>query len=163
MYWFTVSTKPHQERLAEMNVGRLGVETFYPQVQQRKIIRRRRQTVVGPLFPGYFFARFDLGAHHRGVTYATGVRSIVTFGSTPAVVNDQIIQGIQARLQDGYLVVPTPSFKSGDVIHIRDGPLEGLDAVFEREMTDRQRVVILLRALSYQARVVLPVEQVASA
>ena len=162
MHWYTVNTKPHQEHLAEINVRRLGVESSYPKMSQSKIIRRRRQTVVGPLFPGYFFARFELGDHYRAVSYATGVRSIVTFGSTPAVVSDEIIRGLQARLQEGCLIVPKPSFKSGDVIRIRQGPLEGLEAVFEREVSDRQRVVLLLRALAYQARVVVPIEQVAN-
>ena len=68
MHWYAVNTKPHHERLADLNLGRLGVETFYPQMKQKKVIRRREETVSGPLFPGYLFARFDMDVHNRAVT-----------------------------------------------------------------------------------------------
>ncbi len=160
MPWYTVNTKPQHERVAELSLQKLGVETFYPQLKQRKVIRRRAETRIGPLFPGYLFARFQLDTHYRAVTYARGVRNIVTFGTMPATVEDEIIEGIRARLHDGYLTVPAPSFMPGEIIRIQTGPLQGLEAVFVREMSDHERVVLLLRTLTYQARVVLPVEQV---
>ena len=162
MPWYTVNTKLQHERVAELNLQRLGVETFYPQLKQRKVIRRRAETRIGPLFPGYLFARFQLDTHYRAVTYARGVRNIVTFGTLPATVEDEIIEGIRARLHDGYLTVPAPSFMPGEIIRIQTGPLQGLEAVFVREMSDHERVVLLLRTLTYQARVVLPFEQVAN-
>ncbi len=45
-------------------------------------------------------------------------------------------------------------------MRIQDGPLQGLEAIFEREMGDRQRVALLLQSVSYQARVVVRVDQV---
>ena len=160
MPWYTVNTKPQHERVAELSLQKLGVETFYPQLKQRKVIRRRAETRIGPLFPGYLFARFQLDTQYRAVTYASGVRNIVTFGTMPATVEDEIIEGIRARLHDGYLTVPAPSFMPGEIIRIQTGPLQGLEAIFVREMSDHERVVLLLRTLTYQARVVLPVEQV---
>jgi transcriptional antiterminator RfaH len=162
MPWYTVNTKSQHERVAELSLQQLGVETFYPQLKQRKVIRRRAETRIGPLFPGYLFARFQLDTQYRAVTYARGVRNIVTFGTMPATVEDEIIEGIRARLHDGYLTVPTPSFMPGEIIRIQTGPLQGLEAVFVREMSDQERVVLLLRTLTYQARVVLPFEQVAN-
>ncbi len=160
MPWYAVNTKPQHERVAELSLQKLGVETFYPQLKQRKVIRRRAETRIGPLFPRYLFARFQLDTHYRAVTYARGVRNIVTFGTLPATVEDEIIEGIRARLHDGYLTVPAPSFMPGEIIRIQTGPLQGLEAVFVREMSDHERVVLLLRRLTYQARVVLPFEQV---
>ena len=160
MQWYTVNTKPQHERVAELSLQKLGVETFYPQLKQRKVIRRRAETRIGPLFPGYLFARFQLDTHYRAVTYARGVRNIVTFGTMPATVEDEIIEGIRARLHDGYLTVPAPSFMPGEIIRVQTGPLQGLEAVFVREMSDHERVVLLLRTLTYQARIVLPFEQV---
>jgi len=51
--------------------------------------------------------------------------------------------------------VPTSTFRPGQVVRIQEGPLHGLEAIFEREMPGYQRAVLLLRALSYQARVVV--------
>ena len=163
MQWYTVYTKPNHERQAELSLQRLGVETFYPQVKQKKVIRRREQTVIASLFPRYFFARLNLEAHYRAATFARGVRSLVAFGPLPVAVDEEIIRGIRARLQDGYLAVPTQSFTPGEIVRIHTGLLQGLEAVFEREMTDHQRAVLLLQTLAYQARVVVPLEQVANA
>lgn len=160
MYWYAVNSKPHQERMAELNVRRIGVETFCPWVKQSRIVRRKWQTAIAPLFPGYFFARCDLERDYRGVTYATGVRSLVTFGAAPAVVSDEIVQGIRDRVHEGYVSFPAPALKVGGPMRIRDGPLQGLEAVLERRLGDRQRVVLLLQALAYQARVIVPIEQV---
>ena len=162
MHWYAVNTKSHHEQLAELNLQRLGVETFYPQIKQRKVIRRKEKTVIGPLFPGYLFARFHVATSYRAVTYARGVRRIVAFGSTPARVDEDLIQGMKTRLCNGY-VSPNPRrLAPGQVVRIQDGPLSGIEAVFEREMPDHQRVVLLLRTLAYQARVVVPFEQVAN-
>ena len=160
MHWYAVRTKPNQERQAELSVQRLGVETFYPQMKQRRVIRRREQMIIGSLFPGYLFARLNMAVHYRAAKYARGVLDLVAFGSIPAIVDDEIIEGMRARLQDGCLTLPAPALTPGEVVRIQAGPLQGLEAVFEREMSDHQRVVLLLRTLTYQARVVLPFEQV---
>ena len=160
MHWYAVRTKPNQERQAELSVQRLGVETFYPQMKQRRVIRRREQMIIGSLFPGYLFARLNMAVHYRAAKYARGVLDLVAFGSIPAIVDDEIIGGIRARLRDGCLTLPAPALIPGEVVRIHAGHLQGLEAVFEREMSDHQRVVLLLRTLTYQARVVLPFEQV---
>lgn len=163
MQWYAVNTKPHQEHLAELNLTRIGVETFFPQFTQSKLVRRKRQTVINPLFPGYMFARFELETHYRAVTYSHGVRKVVDFGRAPAVVDDEIIRAIQSTIHDGFVALPHPSFTPGQVVRIKEGPLRGLEAIFEREMGDHERVVLLLRALSYQARVIMDLEQLVSA
>ena len=162
MEWYTVNTKPRQEHQAVLNLQTLGVQTFYPQIQVRKRVRRVMKRVTGPLFPGYIFARFDLETYFRTVTYARGVRKVVSFGPKPSPVDEEVIAGINARLTNGCLTVPLVSLTPGQCVRIQGGPLEGLEAIFEREMSDHQRVVLLLRALASQWRVVVPVQQVAN-
>ncbi|MCI0529834.1 MAG: hypothetical protein L0Y56_20515 [Nitrospira sp.] len=160
MYWYVVNTKPKQEKLVEMNLRQLGIETFYPQIQQHKVIQGKRQVVCGPLFPGYLFARFNLDLHYRAVKYARSVRKLVAFGSAPATVDEMIIEAIRARVQNGYVTVSPPSFRPGQMVRIDQGPLRGLEAVFKQQMSSQQRVVLLLRTISYQARVIVDLEQV---
>src|SRR3972149_8465934 len=161
MHWYAVNTKPRQENIAQWNLKRLGVEAFCPQLKQNKVIRRKRQVVVGPLFPGYLFVRFNVDTHYRAVNYAQGVRKLVAFGPVPVVVEDEIIESIKSRLDDGCMTVPVSSLTPGQIVRIHEGPFEGFEAVFEREMSDHQRVVLLLRTLSYQARVVVDREHIA--
>ncbi len=162
MHWYTVNTKPRQEHIAKLNLRRLGVETFCPMVKESKVIRRRRQTVVGPLFPCYLFCRFGYEDLQRAVSYARGVRRIVVFGSTPGVVEQDLIDAMKSRLEDGYVTLNSPKLSPGDLVRIQDGPLSGLEAVFERQMSGHQRGVLLLRTLAYQARVFIPLDQLAN-
>lgn len=156
MRWYAIHTKPLQERLASSNLRSVGVETFLPCLKQRKRIRRVETTVTNPLFPGYLFAKFDLTEHFRAVTYARGVRKIVAFGAAPAAVDEQIIASIKNRLEDGYLATPSRAIAKGQLVRIRDGPMRGIEAVFEREMSGQQRAVLLLKTLGCQARAVVP-------
>src|SRR6185295_7887815 len=160
MHWYAVSTKPHQEKQAELHIKQYGIECFLPRLKESKIIRRMHKTVIVPLFPGYLFARFDLDKHCRAVSYATGVRKIVEFGSGPVELDPAMIDAIKNRLHDGYVTLMPVRPASGQVVHIKGGPLAGLEAVFIREMTDRNRASLLLNTLGFQARLTLNMDQV---
>ncbi len=157
--WFLVHTQPRQELVAEQSLLRLGVETFFPRIRQQRVIRRRPRVVTGPLFPGYVFARFDVATRWRAVNYACGVTRIVVFGETPAVVPDELVSGLVARMEEGAVVV-RQRFAAGDRVRVSWGPFEGLEALFERELSDQQRVVLLLQTVGFPARVVVDVTQV---
>jgi len=138
MEWHVVRTKPHQEYLVESGLTRVGNEILCPRITDQRLIRREMQPVISPLSPGYVFARFR-SSHSRMVMYTNGVRNLVSFGSAPAVVSPEVIDGIRDRLQGGVVALNTPHFSHGDVMSIQDGPLCGLEAVFEREMSGQQR------------------------
>ena len=162
VHWYLVHSKPHQESVAKSNLQWLGVETFFPQLRQLKIIRRRKQFTISPLFPGYLFSRFDMATEFRKVTYAQGVRKVVMFGSFPAQVDEETIASIKARIQVGYLHRRSSSFKVGQVVQIKEGPFLGLEVVFEKDLSGAQRVALLLKTVAYQARIIINREQLAN-
>jgi len=162
-HWYLVHVKTRAEKMASVHLDRLGLETFCPQLKQEKIIRRIRREVLTPFFPGYVFVKFDPMFQFRAVQYATGVRKIVTFGDTLARVDSSIIETMRERMTKGCVHVSNhSSFQPGQKVRIHDGPLQGFEAVFECEMSDRQRVTLLLKTVAYQARVVVPVSQIAN-
>ena len=160
MHWYAISTKPHQEKQAELHIKQCGIECFLPLLKESKIIRRMRKTVIGPLFPGYLFARFDLDKHYRAVSYATGVRKIVEFGSGPVELDATMIDAIKERLNNGYVTLMPVRPVHGQVVHIKGGPLAGMEAVFMREMRDRSRVLLLLNTLGLHAKLTIDIDQV---
>ena len=162
MNWYAVHTKTHQEALAELALERLGVETFCPRIQQTQRMGRRGLSATGPLFPGYLFARFHLDTQYRAVNFARGVRKIVAFGPAPAMVDDEMIESIRSRLRNGAIPAQQPLFTPGQTVRVQGGPLRGLEAVFERETSDRQRIVLLFQMLSSQAHLVVDLEHVAN-
>lgn len=159
--WYTIHTKPRQEILAELNIRSLGIETLYPKIKKEKIIRRKKRDLVLPLFPGYLFAYFNLSTHYRMVHYANGVYKVVSFGDLPPTpVDNEVINAIKSREEDGYISLEPINLKPGDLVEIKDGPFEGLSAIFEREIPDKERVVLLLDILSRQTHILIDRQRV---
>jgi transcriptional antiterminator RfaH len=156
LHWFAVQAKPASEALAETNLRLQHMETLYPQVQ--KVVRRRgrkSRNVKRPFFPGYLFARFAPADSLRSVTYSLGVTRVVGTREQPLPVEDAIIDDIRERMDArGCVTLEEPALKAGDSVDIMDGPFCGWSGVFERELSDGQRVVILLQALE-QCRLVV--------
>lgn len=161
--WYVVMTKPNQEHFVESNLSKLEAEVFCPRIKQYQLIRRKYTQTTSPLFPGYVFTRVCLATQYRAVIYARGVRNLLSFGGTPAVVGAEVVDAIRAKLQGGYIEIPRHSFTPGAAARIGSGPLQGLHVVFEREMTGSQRAMVLWKTLAYQARVVIDLKDLVCA
>ena len=160
--WYAVNTKTRCEAIACASLDRHGVEVFLPMLRERKVLRGECRSTTSPLFPRYLFAKFDVSSQLRAVTYARGVKSIVTFGGGPSMVDESIIQAIRSRATDGVIELSEDRFSPGQIVRIQDGPLCGLEAVFEKKLDGTSRAVLLLRAMSFQARVILEFQQIAN-
>jgi len=136
-HWYTVQTKPKKERTVERRLSDLNLEVFLPWVRLRRRIGSRFQRVLDPLFPGYLFCRLDLFVAGKAARYAPGVKDFVRFGNRIADVGDEVIGGIRERCPDGIAVFKPRPYRAGEPVLIREGPLSGIEAVFEREMRPR--------------------------
>jgi len=157
MEWYCLHTKPRKELSVEQYCREvLSIETYYPQLKRQKIIRRVKRWVTGPLFPRYFFCRVNLGEHYRAVRYAPEVLDLVTFGDRPTVVDEAIITQLKSWAGDAVDVLTvTPGFRPGDHVEITEGPLRGLEAVFQQDLNGHDRVAILLSTLAHPTRVIV--------
>jgi len=160
MSWYVVNTKPRQERVAEHNIKQLGLETFLPQLKENRLIRRKIKTILGPLFPGYFFVRFDVNTHYRAVHFSHGVRGVVSYGAIPAKVDEALIAMIKSKTKSNCVVIKPPRIKAGEAVRIQTGPFEGFEAIFRREVAAQRRVVLLLKTLSCQPQVIVDRESI---
>lgn len=163
--WYAVHTKPTCEDSAAMNIRRMGVEVFLPKTQQERMVYGRSRDIVRPLFPGYLFARFAPSKYLHLINYARGVRAVVSGAGSPLPVEESIIDAIQSRVsRTGFIQMEmVTGFKSGDPVVVASGPLRGLKGIFDRSLSDRRRVLILLEAIEYQARVAVEVEDLFAA
>jgi transcriptional antiterminator RfaH len=154
--WYLIHSKSRQENVAELNLRRLGVETFCPRLREVKPTKSKAQGKGEILFPGYIFIRVDMTAEYRKVTYAHGVLRVVKFGAAPVVVEEEIIDSIKKRVHNGFVVLPLPSsLKSGQVVRIHKGPFHGLEAIFEQELNGTQRVALLMKTVAFQGHMVI--------
>jgi transcriptional antiterminator RfaH len=153
--WYLVQTHPRQEGRAESNLKSFGIETLAPMFRDR-----RRNFYTGelalhekPLFPSYIFAKFIANDLYHKVRYTRGIRRLVSFGSSPTIIDEEIIAMIRSRIGEDGFARMNEDLKPGDKVIIKDGPLRTFAGIFEREMNIADRVRILLLAVSYQAHV----------
>ena len=163
--WLCVHTRPRRESGAEQYCREvLRLDTYYPRLKHLKTIRRVKRWVVGPLFPRYFFCRLNLAQSFRAVQYAPQVVGVVSFGGCPTPVDDAVIDHLKQWAGEAVDVVTVrPGFRPGDLVEIADGPLRGLQAVVLQEMSDRDRVAVLLSTLGCQARLIVSRSQLVDA
>ena len=149
MKWFCVYTKPQKESQVTAYCRTiLGLECYLPRLKQHRTIRRKRQLVVSPLFPRYFFCRFELGESYRSVRYAPDALDLVSVGTAPAVVQDSLISDLKGWAGEGDDIITLKSeLAVGDAVEITDGPMRGLSATILQVDDARDRVALLLTIL----------------
>lgn len=153
--WYVVNTKSNQEDLATFNLSGLGLEILNPKLKEERLVWGTTKTMIKPLFAGYIFVKFNAAKYLHTIQYTRGVRNVLRFGMTLLPVEEEIIENIQKRLNpDGYVEIKKKSLEAGSRVNIIEGSLNGLNGVFEREMSDRKRVVVLLDVMGVRAQVV---------
>lgn len=152
--WYCIYTKPKMEEMVGSQLANLpDIEVFQPKLKRSGFRRGKFQEKTEQLFPCYLFSRFTPARYYHLITYTRGVKRIISDPSGhPCIVGDQIITQIQSRLQDGYVHVEPAHFQPGDKIMIHEGPLKGFAGVFQ-ETKARDRVIMLLNAITYQAKI----------
>jgi len=151
--WFLIYSKPRNEDIVSQKLCDAGFEVLNPKLKERKYVRRKLQDVVSPLFPCYIFVKFDFPGDFRTIKYTRGVRSIVGSGNVPSTVPNEIVDSITNNMEDGLIKRNQPELKKGEKVIIKEGPFEGFEAVFEKNLKGTERVTVLLNAIN--ARVIV--------
>jgi transcription antitermination factor NusG len=149
--WFVVRTKAKREEYALRQLERRGVTTFLPRVLEPG------HDQVGALFPGYLFVQVALLRQYHRVVWTPGVRTFVAFGAIPTPLPDAAVWFIRANADADGVIRPAMSYRAGDRVQIRSGPLAGLVAVVETPCPQRGRVKVLLDFLRHGTSAEVPV------
>ncbi len=165
-HWYCLYSKPHAERVANDALARKGIETYLPMIIRRRRRRGELRQVSEPLFPCYLFAQADLDiVGISALRWTTGLRDVVHFNGSPAPVPAELVGRLRERLADGGQLqrdIDYARFKPGARVHVLDGPLSELDAIFERALPGHARAQILLRILGRWTRTEIDLDQLAS-
>jgi transcriptional antiterminator RfaH len=156
-HWFAIHTHLNQENRAEANLRAWNVETFFPKIKEQRCnqFSGMRTSLTKPFFPRYIFARFDLNQLLHKVWFTRGVHSVVSFGGIPSPVDDDVIEFFQMRTDNDGFVRLGEDLKPGDKVVLQGGMLHSLVGIFEREMNDSERVMILLQTINYQGHIIV--------
>ena len=147
--WYVINTKPKKEFDVEKIFHEGGITVYTP--------KYRDGNRVKPFFPGYQFIFFSYPEQYKLVKYTRGVKRIVGNDEGPIPLEEEILSEIKGREIDGHIefakhgVAPAV----GDEIEVVEGPLKGLRGIFKKDLTDQDRVMILLNYVSYQGQLLI--------
>ncbi len=158
--WYTIQTKPKHEAQVGKRLRDLNLEIFLPRIRARRRVGTRFNWVLEPLFPSYLFCRLDVVLSGKAARYCPGVKDFVRFGSRIPEVGDSIVHNLMERCPQGVAQTGLPAFQKGQAVVIREGPLSGLEAVFDEEMSGKERIAVLLEFLGRQTRLIVNSEAV---
>ncbi len=151
--WYVIQTKPKKEEESTSYLSTKGVEIFTPLMETFSLINGRMNKALKPLFPGYIFGKFDLEKNYPLVRWARGVNKVLGLSGYPSPISEEVIEIIKGRLDAQGNIKIKQQFKTNDLIRIKSGPLRDLLGVFDRWVSDSDRVRILLNLIGYQPEV----------
>ncbi len=146
--WYVIRSKPNKEEFLAEQLTAYGIEIFLPRIRVKTVNPRARK--VRPYFPSYLFVHVDLDlVSVSTLHWMPGAVNLISFDSEPASVPDLLISAIERQvghinaLQENFV----KSLKPGDIVTIHDGPFAGYEAIFDGEISGRERVRVLLNFL----------------
>jgi transcription antitermination factor NusG len=150
--WYALHVRPRFENTVEMQLEGKGYEVFLPTYEAKRRWSDRVKTLVQPLFPGYVFCSFDVGARLPILT-TPGVNSIVGIGKVPVPVDPQEISAIRSVINSGISSYPCDYIRDGESVRVESGPLEGLTGIVQRSKNSDRLIVsltLLMRSVSVE-------------
>lgn len=152
--WYACRTRARAEKHVDALLGRAGLETFLPLIERERSWSDRTKRVQFPLFPGYTFARFDLGqvaevVRTRGLVEVVGRPSPVPVRDEELEAVRRCVEGVRESDQEPELV---DLLEPGTPVRVVDGPFRGMRGSLV-EVRGRRRVVVQLSAIRMAAGV----------
>jgi transcriptional antiterminator RfaH len=156
-HWCAVYTKPQREEFAEVNLRLRLIDTFFPKLSLPKSAKRKKQIVA--LFPNYLFVCIDvISVDYASVIWCPGVKRMVTFNGTPAIVEESIIAFLMGQVGADGVIAARCNIRIGQQVAIDGGPFDGLVGIIQEPPNARGRVKILLQLLNRPTQVDVPVQ-----
>jgi transcriptional antiterminator RfaH len=147
--WFVVNTKPKKEFHLEKILAEAGIPSYNPKYREGRQVKA--------FFSGYQFIFFDYPDQYKLIKYTRGVKRIVGNDDGPIPIETAVLEEIRKREIDGFVELQKHGVEPelGDEIEVAEGPLKGLRGIFKKDLTDQDRVLILLNYVSYQGQLLI--------
>ena len=161
--WYLIRTKAGVERTAREQLQHVVDRVFLPLAKMPVRQKDRTFQRIGPLFPTYLFALFNLESVARQIRYTPGVRNIVQFGEQAAAVPTYVIDELISRSAEGPIDLSKPRLLPGAPVKVVRGPFQEFEAVFGGYCSGTERVAVLLSVMNAERRVIMPARMVMAA
>ncbi len=146
--WFCVVSRPNQECRAAIELANQSFHVYLPVIDAK------------PMFPRYLFVEFDREKDPWGSIKSTrGCVDLLRNGFLPAMVPRHAMDAIMAYQPQQEAPAGPNIFTEGQVVRVIEGPLQGLQGLFQRDA--KGRVSCLIEIMG--RRVELPKESIRAA
>lgn len=153
--WYAVYTRHSHEKRVGDHFSSRNIEFFLPQYRTTHRWRNRCKVELElPLFPSYIFARVAWSEHVR-VLEVPSVISIVSNRRAPTPLCESEIDALRSSLTH-MRAQPHPYLNVGARVHIKSGPLAGMEGIVLRD-GNGLRVVLTVELI--MKSIVVEVEQ----
>jgi transcription antitermination factor NusG len=154
--WYVIRSKPNKEEFLAGQLSAYGIKVFYPRIRVKTVNPRARK--LKAYFPSYLFVYVDLDTISVSTLHwMPGAVNLVSFDGLPASVPESLINAVEHQVEN----INTSQknmllgLKPGDIVTIHDGPFAGYEAIFDGQISGRERVRVLLSFLQKRQ---IPVE-----
>ncbi len=158
--WYVIYSKPHKEEFAGIHLRQKGLEVFFPRLLVPESLQKRRRIV--PLFPNYLFVRIEISKEYHYVLWSPGVKRLVGFNGNPTPLDEEIMDFLMQQANSDGIITARSNLRTGQEVQISGGPFDGLVGVIQEPPSAKGRVKVLLKLLSRQVNVEVPVRFVKS-
>ncbi|MBK9170118.1 MAG: UpxY family transcription antiterminator [Bryobacterales bacterium] len=146
--WYAVHTRSRFEKIVSTELGRHGIETYWPAFDEVHQWKDRKKRVERPVFPGYLFVRIPgVPVHQIQVLRTNGVVRILGGGAGIEPVPDREIDSIRRLLVSNKHCYLHPSLREGTWVRVTRGPLRDVEGRLLR-LKSETRLVLTVDLLS---------------
>jgi transcription antitermination factor NusG len=148
-HWYVINTKPKKEFHVERLFREGGFGIYCPKYREGNSLK--------PFFPGYEFVSFSYPDQYKLVKYTRGVKRIVGNDLGPIPIGEEVLPELRRREVDGFVELQKYGLEPavGDEIEVAEGPLKGLRGIFSKNVSERDRILILLNYVNYQGQLLI--------
>lgn len=141
-FWYAVSTRSRQEKIAASMLENLEVAHFLPLIEEERQWSDRKQKVSLPLFPGYVFVQIARSNELQlRVLKVPGVVNFVGNQRGPLAIPESEIENVRAAVSCSAGCSPHPFLRAGERVRVVRGALSGVEGTLVR-WGDRSKLVI---------------------
>lgn len=160
--WYVAYTHASSENKASDHLRRQGFEVYLPRTRRWRRHARRREAVLGPLFPRYLFVGFDITqVRWRSIFSTVGVSTLLCNGDVPITVPSNVVEQIRFAEDAGVFDESSTlgGMRPGDQVRVMQGPFTDVIARLQ-SLVSSQRVRILIELLGRQVPTVVDVHEI---
>jgi transcriptional antiterminator RfaH len=151
--WYLAYCRPKEEERAKLHLRNQGIDSYYPLVLTRKIVRGKITEKIEPLFPRYLFVHMNIEEFSPLKVRSTrGIQHIIGHGAKwDEVPTELVLQLMRDEDSDESREIVSKLPKHGQKVIITNGSFKGLQAIYQ-EPDGNQRAFLLLSLMNSETR-----------